>query len=71
MKVTATAKGFFGGEVRKYNDATETGDSFVITAREDDFIIKNRKEPSDKKVSDAERKADIEIQFSSKWMKKA
>ena len=71
MKVTATAKGFFGGEVRNYNDATQTGDSFIITARDDDFIIKGRKEPSNKEVTTAERKADIDIQFSSKWMKKA
>ena len=59
MKVTAKAKGFFGGEVRNYNDATQKGDSFVIASRLDDS------------AKPAEHKADIEAQFSSKWMKKA
>lgn len=59
MKVEATAKGFFGGEVRSYNDQTQKGDSFVIKSR------------LDESAKSAEHKADIEKQFSSKWMKKA
>lgn len=59
MKVTATAKGFFGGEVRGYNEVTQKGDSFVISSRLEDS------------AKPAEHKADIELQFSSKWMKKA
>jgi hypothetical protein len=71
MKVTATSKGFFDGEVRNYNDQTQKGDSFVIEARSDECIIKHRKDASDKKVTDAERSADVNAQFSAKWMKKA
>ena len=59
MKVTATAKGFFGGEVRSYNEVTQKGDSFVILSR------------LEESAKPAEHKADIELQFSSKWMKKA
>lgn len=62
MKVTAISKGFFGGEVRNYNDVTQKGDSFVITSRLDE---------DDKNIKPADHKADIEAQFSSKWMKKA
>ena len=59
MKVTATAKGFFCGEVRNYNDATQKGDAFTIESR------------LDESAKPADHKADIEAQFSSKWMKKA
>lgn len=62
MKVQATAKGFFNGEVRNYNDQTQVGDSFVIESRLD---------KDDKSVKAADHTADIEAQFSSKWMKKA
>ena len=70
MKVEAKAKGFFNDRVRNYDEGSETGDKFEISARSDEFIIKNRAEKSDKKVSDAEKKADIEKQFSSAWMVK-
>lgn len=59
MKVTAKAKGFFGGEVRNYNEVTQKGDSFLIESR------------LPKSASAIEHKTDIEAQFSSKWMKKA
>ena len=59
MKVTATSKGFFDGEVRNYNEQTQKGDSFVIESR------------LDESAKQADHKADIETQFSAKWMKKA
>lgn len=53
------AKGFFGGEVRNYNEATQKGDAFTIESR------------LDESAKPADHKADIAAQFSSKWMKKA
>ena len=61
MKVTATRIGFYG-KLRK------VGEEFSLSPRDDSFIIKLRKEASDKKVSDAERKADVQLQLGS-WMK--
>ena len=61
MKVEATAKGFFDGEVRNYNEVSEKGESFVIESRLD---------KDDKSVKSADHTADIEAQFSSQWMKK-
>ena len=59
MKVIATAKGFFGGEVRKYDQETKQGEHFTIESR------------LDEQAKPADHKADIDAQFSSKWMKKA
>lgn len=70
MKVEAKAKGFFNDKVRNYNEDSDAGDQFDILPRSDEFIVKNRQEKSDKKVSDAEKKADVDLQFSDSWMKK-
>jgi hypothetical protein len=58
MKVEATSKGFFDGEVRNYNEASEKGDSFVIESR------------LGASAKSADHSADIDKQYSSQWMKK-
>ena len=62
MKVTAIEVGFYG-KLRKVEE------EFTLEPRSDKYITANREEKSDKKVTDAERKADVNIQFSSTWMK--
>ena len=61
MKVKATNIGFYGKLMK-------VGEGFTLIPRSDKYITDSRKEDSDKKVTDAERKADIDVQFSSKWM---
>lgn len=63
MKVKATEKGF-------YNKLMVEGECFTIKPRSDEFIISQREEKSDKKVTAAEQSADIDLQFSSVWMEK-
>tara|TARA_R110000850_G_scaffold2739_2_gene12824 strand:+ start:65 stop:244 length:180 start_codon:yes stop_codon:yes gene_type:complete len=58
MKVEATAKGFFDGEVRNYNEASGKGEVFVIESR------------LDESAKSVDHKADIDKQYSSQWMKK-
>jgi len=70
MKVQAIAKGFYGGEPRHCGEKSGKGDLFTLEARSDEFIKKQRKDASSKDVSNAERKADIEAQFSDKWMER-
>lgn len=62
MKVIATKKGF-------YDKIRIKGDEFNLVPRNDAFIIKHREEKTDKKVTDAERNADVKRQLSSEWMK--
>lgn len=56
MLVEATRKGFFEGELRKYNEDTEKGDRFTINSR------------LPKGASKAKHAADIKLQFSDRWM---
>jgi hypothetical protein len=62
MKVKCIKVGFYG-KLRK------KGEVFELKPYSDNYIISCRKEESTKKVSSAERKADVELQFSTVWMK--
>lgn len=63
MKVKAIKIGFYG-------KLRQPRDRFELKPHSDNFIIENREEKSDKKVTKAERVADVEMQFSTVWMEK-